>query len=671
MGDYDFYMDAVKEMDKLGRSISNNIDKIVEEKKGLSGDAGKKLSALKDGGNKLFHTTRLYSIAAGDFMKDPLNIDKVKKFNDANKKTDDKTPIDDSLSLSNQIRDFLKADDFSGVKEEKGKNLYEALFSLENIRSFQVLHNAMNDRVNYIWDKNHIMNRMNEKLRGTESTLYETEGWSEEQIDVVKDYSKIKEQLSENRDEIEKTEQLLKELNEDLSERGKNIRYRKIKEQFDRYNVLDEKYREECASLEKEILRSKIAVESAKLELRDILSDMQKIEEENARLEKDNKVYLQQIEESERIIQENTQIQSVLSGHQNENFADEMDEATKKSIEEVKNQIAKHWSVKKENKHFLEENRKTLASNLGILENLNNKKKNFEEEMKLDSDKAKEDEEKLRQASEVRSENQKRRDKQELLYRTNDADYEKKKSAERNRLMERLEKLQAEQKILKKTEDFLEKSAGKFQDNYKGLQEVYAERKAFRAPNFEHYFTEMSTCVKTACKKFSDYYKKDAEKFFKNNDEYSAMLTALESAEGKRPEEICDFLNELKQKAMDYKEAKAKQWRPFPSTVRVTRLAMADGVIAYCDQMTKQYETLAEIKKPVAFTKEEAKLLKETEDMLRRGDMTPEATKKEIINHMNKTAQEIRTNPMDDGLEISEFVEEMEETKTKQQTLGK
>ena len=54
--------------------------------------------------------------------------------------------------------------------------------------------------------------------------------------------------------------------------------------------------------------------------------------------------------------------------------------------------------------------------------------------------------------------------------------------------------------------------------------------------------------------------------------------------------------DQLRQAAVTYKEAKNSQWfHFFPSNMRITRLAMADGLIAYCDQMKKQYELLGKM----------------------------------------------------------------------------
>ncbi|MDD6208515.1 MAG: hypothetical protein PUB10_08360 [Clostridiales bacterium] len=119
----------------------------------------------------------------------------------------------------------------------------------------------------------------------------------------------------------------------------------------------------------------------------------------------------------------------------------------------------------------------------------------------------------------------------------------------------------------------------------------------------ENVDVELTGEVRESLKGFLDR-EKDGQKDQNrtNSNEFNNMINALKESQNEQctPQQMRELVDRLQQAAQAYKTAKEKQWRPFPSNMRLARLGLADSLIQYCQNVKKQYESLdvsmAEIK---------------------------------------------------------------------------
>ena len=184
---------------------------------------------------------------------------------------------------------------------------------------------------------------------------------------------------------------------------------------------------------------------------------------------------------------------------------------------------------------------------------------------------------------------------------------------EKEELKRRLEKAGTELEKLKEQSERLQKVKSEMDERFTSSEintelafKFEAENRDNRAPkeiDQSEMYRAMADQVRNSCRKFLTFVGDNKKSGHSNSKEFQRMMDQLDNIQKLGDEESLNmgtYLDQLREAAVKYTEAKNSQWFHFyPSDMRKTRLAMADGLISYCDQMKQQYQLLDKMTKQV------------------------------------------------------------------------
>ena len=177
----------------------------------------------------------------------------------------------------------------------------------------------------------------------------------------------------------------------------------------------------------------------------------------------------------------------------------------------------------------------------------------------------------------------------------------------------RLEKAGTELKKLNQQSERLQKVKSEMDERFTSSEINTEEAFKFEAKNRDNrapkeidqseMYRAMADQVRNSCRKFLTFEGDNKKSGHSNSKEFQRMMDQLDNIQKLGDEgslNMGTYLDQLREAAVKYKEAKNSQWFHFyPSDMRKTRLAMADGLISYCDQMKQQYQLLDKMTKQV------------------------------------------------------------------------
>lgn len=539
-------------------------------------------------------------------------------------------------TLSESVRDKKN---LVNISDDNVKALYQDCFTVEAMLAFETLSEAAKQR----FEKQYENKKLSSKARGyfvqAIKNEKELKNIAFDYKDVIPDFTNIETVVKRNKRKIRQAENEVENLARELKDENSeyNQKYQKRLEEF---SIKGNEQKEQHLSLENK-LRD---IDSEIRTLRDEMGENERTKEE---FERKREELQQSIPEYDKLIKD--QMDEIEFLVQKVQWKEQMSDAERK---ETAKEISARKDILAENTNNKSNCENQIQGYTNSIQNMEKSQSELRDALKAKVSEREQVEQELHQVEEA--------------YQANNADIENLKVQYRKdeeELKNQREKKEEDLKELKEQSEMLEKAQSDMnvqflfsETNTKAAFEFEAKTREARDPeeiDKRKIYRDMANKVKAACKKFLAFEGDNKEKGHSNSDQFKEMMTKLDNIQKLGDEESLNmetYIDQLKTAAQSYKDAKNSQWFHFiPSNMRLTRLAMADGLISYCDQMKKQYELLGEMTgqvKPLPSATANWKKFDKMMELNRKAQISPdncsEMIKKMSCKKMDTYAKERR-----------------------------
>lgn len=496
-------------------------------------------------------------------------------------------------SLSEKVRD---KNNLENIKDENVKNLYMDCFTVEAMLAFDCLGYAAKRRFAVQRKNKKISSKAREYVVQAVQNEKELKKIARDYKDDILEFSNIEETINMNKEQIMQKADEVKDLKSDLENENSGFK-QKYKNLYEELKEKGSKQKEQYSSLEKRF-------HGIEKDMRTLMAEIKENETQKKAFEQERVIQQEYFEDYDKEIK---QMKGELekAGCRAQIIEGMSDEARKKVNKEFASpeKDISAWMVTIPKMA----NNKQECENLiqGYSDSIKNMEKKQSEITKKLEAKGLEKEQVLQELHQL-----------DKAIQANQADIETLRvqyGKEEEELKSRLEKAGTELKKLNQQSERLQKVKSEMDERFTSSEINTEEAFKFEAKNRDNrapkeidqseMYRAMADQVRNSCRKFLTFEGDNKKSGHSNSKEFKRMMDQLDNIQKLGDEESLNmgtYLDQLREAAVKYKEAKNSQWFHFyPSDMRKTRLAMADGLISYCDQMKQQYQLLDKMTKQV------------------------------------------------------------------------